>query len=399
VGDGRTERLAELAVRFGANVQPGQLVVMVAETGQEDVARAVADAAYRAGAKFVDLFYFDPYVKHSRLVHAPEDTLEYLPPWYGERALHTGEVHGARISFAGSTTEGLFADVDPQRAGKDLFPYTKESLKITGDRTTNWTVVPAPTPAWASSVFPDLDSDDAYERLWEQVSHVMRLDEGDPVAVWEERIAFLNDAARRLTARRFDAINFRGPGTDLTIGLFPTSSWWAADFTTVDDLRHMPNLPTEEVFTTPDPTRTEGTVTGSMPLLLPGGVLVDGLRLRFEGGRAVEVDADVGGEALRGMVANDDGAARLGEVALVDGEGRIGKLGTVFRTTLIDENSASHIALGNGYGFVLGAEDLPQMNKSRIHVDFMLGRPDMEVDGITTDGERVPILREGSWQL
>jgi Leucyl aminopeptidase (aminopeptidase T) len=386
-------------VRFGANVQPGQLVAMVAENGQEDVARAVADAAYRAGAKFVDVFYFDPHVKHSRLLHAPEETLEYLPPWYGERALHIGDEHGARISFAGSTTEGLFADVDPKRAGKDLFPFTKESLKITGERTTNWTVVPAPTRAWASSVFPDLEPDDAYERLWEQVSHVMRLDEGDPVAAWEERIAFLNGVSKRLTAWRFDAINFRGEGTDLTIGLFPSSSWWAADFTTVDDLRHMPNLPTEEIFTTPDPTRTEGTVTGSMPLLLPGGVLVDGLRLRFEGGRAVEVDADVGGEALRGMVANDEGAARLGEVALVDGEGRIGKLGTVFRTTLIDENSTSHIALGNGYSFVVGEADLPQMNTSRIHVDFMIGRPDMEVDGITADGERVPILREGSWQL
>ena len=386
-------------MRFGANVQPGQLVSMVAEAGQEDVVRVVADAAYRAGAKFVDVFYFDPHVKHSRLLHAPEETLEYLPPWYGERALHVGDVHGARISFAGSTTEGLFADVDPKRAGKDLFPFTKESLKITGERTTNWTVVPAPTRAWASSVFPDLEPDDAYERLWEQVSHVMRLDEDDPVAAWEERIAFLNGVAQRLTARRFDTINFRGEGTDLTIGLFPSSSWWAADFTTVDDLRHMPNLPTEEVFTTPDPSRTEGTVMGSMPLVLPGGVLVDGLRLRFEEGRAVEVDADVGGEALRGMVANDEGAARLGEVALVDGEGRIGKLGTVFRTTLIDENSASHIALGHGYSFVVGEADLPQMNTSRIHVDFMIGRPDMEVDGITADGERVPILREGSWQL
>jgi aminopeptidase len=388
-----------LTVRFGANVQPGQLVAMVAENGQEEVARAVADAAYRAGAKFVDVFYFDPYIKRSRLLHAPADTLDYLPPWYGERVLHLGDEHGARISFAGSTTEGLFEDVDPTRVGKDLFPYTKESLKVTGERTTNWCVVPAPTHAWASTVFPDLDDDAAYERLWEQVSHIMRLDEDDPVAAWEERIGFLNGVARRLTERRFDAVHFSGPGTDLTIGLFPSSTWWAADFTTVDELRHMPNLPTEEIFTTPDPARTEGTVASSMPLLLPGGVLVDGLTVRFEGGRAVEVDAKIGGEAVRGMVAHDDGAARLGEVALVDGEGRIGKLGTVFRTTLIDENSASHIALGNGYGFVLGQDDLSQMNASRIHVDFMIGRPDMEVDGVTTEGDRIPILRQGSWQL
>jgi aminopeptidase len=275
----------------------------------------------------------------------------------------------------------------------------RKSLQVTGDRTTNWCIVPAPTHAWASAVFPDLDAGAAYDRLWEQVSHVMRLDEQEPVAAWEERIAFLNDVAARLNARRFDAVHFRGEGTDLTIGLFPSSSWLAADFTTIDGLRHVPNLPTEEVFTTPDPTRTEGTVTASMPLLLPGGVLVDGLRIRFEGGRAVQIDADVGADALRGMVANDDGAARLGEVALVDGEGRIGKLGTVFRTTLIDENSASHIAVGNGYSFVLGDEDRPQMNASAIHVDFMIGRPDMEVDGITADGERVPILRDGTWQL
>jgi aminopeptidase len=399
VENGRTRRLAELTVRFGANVQPGQLVAMVAENGQEDVVRAVADAAYRAGAKFVDVFYFDPHVKRSRLLHAPEDTLDYLPPWYGDRVLHLGDEHGARISFAGSTTEGLFDDVDPTRAGKDLFPYTKESLKVTGERTTNWCVVPAPTHAWASTVFPDLDDDAAYERLWDQVSHIMRLDEDDPVGAWEKRIGFLNGVARRLTKRRFDAVHFGGPGTDLTIGLFPSSTWWAADFTTIDELRHMPNLPTEEVFTTPDPSRTEGTVEASMPLLLPGGVLVDGLTVRFEGGRAVDVSAKVGCEAVRAMVANDDGAARLGEVALVDGEGRIGKLGTVFRTTLIDENSASHIALGNGYGFVLGENDLPQMNASRIHVDFMIGRPDMEVDGITAEGERVPILRQGHWQL
>jgi aminopeptidase len=372
---------------------------MLAETGQEDVARSVADAAYRAGAKYVDVFYFDPHVKHSRLLHAPAETLEYVPPWFGERALHVGDEHGARISFVGSTTEGLFDDVDPKRSGIDLFPYTKESLQITGDRTTNWCVVPAPTHAWARSVFPDLDADEAYDRLWEQVSHVMRLDEDDPVAAWEERIAFLNAVAARLTAHRFDAVHYRGEGTDLTIGLFPSSSWWAADFTTVDGLRHLPNLPTEEIFTTPDPARTEGTVTASMPLLLPGGVLVEGLRLRFEGGRAIEVEADVGREALRGMVASDDGSARLGEVALVDGEGRIGKLGTVFRTTLIDENSASHIALGNGYSFVLGDDDRPQMNTSGIHVDFMIGRPDMEIDGITADGRRVPILRQGFWQL
>jgi aminopeptidase len=227
----------------------------------------------------------------------------------------------------------------------------------------------------------------------------MRLDEPDPVAAWEERIAALLETARRLTERRFDAIRFRGPGTDLTVGLFPSSRWWAAEFSTIDGVRHMPNLPTEEVFTTPDPARTEGTVSATKPLLLPGGVTVDGLRVRFEDGRAVEIDADVGAESARASFGLDAGAGRLGEVALVDREGRIGKLGTVFRTTLIDENAASHIAVGNGYSFVLDPEDIPKMNESEIHADFMIGRDDMEVDGITSEGTNVPILRKGAWQI
>ena len=391
--------MAELTVRFGTNVQPGQVVAMFAETGQEEVARAVADEAYRAGAKFVDLLYFDPYVKRSRLKHASADSLDYLPPWYGDRMLSLGEERGARIALAGSTTEGLFDDVDPVRAGKDLFPFIKESLKITGERTTNWCVVPAPTVEWARAVHPELDEDTAYELLWEEVAHVLRLDEPDPVAAWEDRIVVLNKTAARLTERRFDAIHFRGPGTDVRIGLFPSSRWWAAEFSTIDGVRHLPNLPTEEVFTTPDPARTEGTVTATKPLLLPGGVTVEGLRVRFEDGRAVEIDADIGAESARASFMLDEGAGRLGEVALVDREGRIGKLGTVFRTTLIDENAASHIAVGNGYSFVLADEDIPKMNESTIHADFMIGRDDMEVDGITTDNTRVPILREGAWQL
>ena len=219
------------------------------------------------------------------------------------------------------------------------------------------------------------------------------------MAAWEDRIVVLNRTAARLTERRFDAIHFRGPGTDVRIGLFPSSRWWAAEFSTIDGVRHLPNLPTEEVFTTPDPARTEGTVTATKPLLLPGGVTVEGLRVRFEDGRAVEIDADIGAESARASFMLDEGAGRLGEVALVDREGRIGKLGTVFRTTLIDENAASHIAVGNGYSFVLADEDIPRMNESTIHADFMIGRDDMEVDGITVDGERMPILREGAWQI
>jgi aminopeptidase len=397
--DSRTQRLAQLTVRFGANVQPRQVVAVAAETGQEEIARAIAEEAYSAGAKFVDVTYYDPYVKRSRLLHVTDEDLDYVPPWFGKRQLALGEVHAARISLAGSTAPSLFDDVDPGRAGRDQFPFIAESLAVTNARTTNWCVVPAPTEGWAAAVHPELSPKDALAKLWDDVAHVLRLDEPDAVAAWEERIAVLIDNSKRLNDAELDALHFEGPGTDLTVGLLPSSSWLAAEFTTAAGLPHRPNLPTEEVFTTPDPTRTEGTVASTKPLLLPSGVAIEGLRVRFEGGRAVEVDATEGADVARGLVQRDDGAARLGEVALVDRESRIGRLPTPFRTTLIDENSASHIALGNGYSFVLGDEDVPRMNTSSIHIDFMIGSDDVAVTGVTRGGDRVPVLAGGAWQI
>jgi aminopeptidase len=396
----REQRLAELTVRFGTNLQPGQVVLVSGEPEQLDLMRAIADEAYRAGAKYVDVWVFDPYVKRSRLLHAPEDTLDWVPPWFSSRQETIGELRGARISVVGDTASGIFADVDPLRAGKDRLPSTQASLRVTNEQTTNWCVVPGPSRGWAAAVFPELPPDEALERLWREVEHILRLDEPDPVAAWEARAVELKRRAAALTELGVDAVHFEAPGTDLTVGLMPSSRWSAADFSTLDGLRHMPNLPTEEVFTSPDPERTEGRVTSTMPLLLPGGIGVEGLRVRFEGGRAVELDADVGADAIRATAAADDGAARLGEVALVDGESRIGKLGTVFRTTLIDENAASHIALGSAYPFTVTEEaDSARINESAVHVDFMIGGDDVEVTGITRSGERVPLLRGGVWQL
>jgi aminopeptidase len=212
-------------------------------------------------------------------------------------------------------------------------------------------------------------------------------------------MAVLNGSADRLTERRFDSLHLEGPGTDLTIGLFPSAIWWAADFETVDGIRHLPNLPTEEVFSTPDPARTEGHVAASRPLVLRDGTIIRGLTIRFDGGRAVQIEADTGADALRSLCAMDEGASRLGEVALVDREGRIGPLGTVFYDTLLDENAASHIAFGSGFSFLLGDEDKPRVNTSGTHIDFMIGSDDLAVTGITRDGERVPVLRGGSWQI
>src|SRR5215218_2118485 len=370
-----------------------------AELEQGDRARAITTAAYGRGAQFVDIWYFDPYLKRARVENADPATLDYVPQWYGDRMRAHAAAKGARVSLAGPTKPGLLNDLDASLVGRDRLPWLKETGKIVGERSTNWSILPCPHPAWAELVYPELAAEEAHEKLWNELEHVLRLDEPDPAAAWEERMAALNDSARRLTERRFDSFELRGPGTELTVGMFPTHTWWAADFTTVEGVRHFPNLPTEEVFTTPDPARTSGHVASTKPLVLRDGTIIRGLRVRFEGGKAVQVDADENVEALRSQLSVDDGALMLGEIALVDRQGRIGPLGTVFYDTLLDENAASHIALGNGFPFLVEAGDADRVNSSGTHVDFMIGSPELEVDGVTAGGERVRVLRDGNWQI
>jgi len=394
-----TRRLADLVVGYGANVQPGQIVGITTYTGKEALTREVARASYERGARWVDVVTFDPWVKRERLAHADESTLEYIPPWLEERLEWLSAEHAARVTLNGPSAPDSLDGVDPARAGRDVLPYLPKTGDVVNAGTTNWCVAPAPTHGWAKLVYPDLSEEDAYDRLWEEVAHICRLDTEDSEAAWRERARTLEGVAGRLTERRFDAIRLHGPGTDLTVGLFPTSLWHAADFETVDGVRHFPNIPSEEIFTTPDPARVDGHVTATRPLE-QYGALIDGIRVEFEGGRAVRIDADRGAETMRGIAAKDDGASLLGELALVDGEGRIGPLGTVFYETLIDENAASHIALGHGYSLgVESPEDLARVNDSVVHVDFMIGSPELDVDGITRDGDVVPLLRSGAWQV
>jgi aminopeptidase len=397
--DAYLERLADLVVGFGANVQPGQIVSVTCEPGKERLTRAIAASAYRHGAKFVDVQWFDPWVKRARIEYASDDTLGFVPDWYGKRLLALGDERAARIALSGPTAPGLLEDLDPVRAGKDRLPQLKEAGQLVNDRTTNWSIIPCPNPAWAKLMFEDLPADGALATLEDRVTHVLRLDEPDPIAAWRERADTLLSAAARLTERRFDALHYEGPGTDFTLGLLPGGTWRAARFETVGGIEHMPNLPTEEVFTTPDPERADGHVTSSKPLVLVDGTVVRNLRVRFVGGRAVQIDADTAQDTMRTIAGRDPGAARLGEAALVDAEGRIGKLDTVFYDTLIDENAASHIALGQGFPFLISDGDRGRVNESEIHIDFMIGSPEMRVTGITADGDRVPVLVDGRWQI
>ena len=383
----------------GANVQPGQIVAIGSETGKEDLTREIAAAAYRAGAKFVDVSYFDPWVKRARIEHADPDSLAFVPSWYGERVLALGDQRSARIGLTGNVAPGLMADLDAALVGRDMLPSVKESGEVVGARTTNWTVAPAPTRGWAQLVHPELEPDAAFDKLWEEIAHVCRLEADDPAATLSERFDLLLGVAARMTERRFDSLHFEGPGTDFTVGLLPSSKWVAAKFETVDGIVHFPNIPSEEIFTTPDPQRAEGVVRSTKPLDLSGTV-VRGLEVRFEGGRVVDITADEGAGALRSRTEVDEGAARLGEVALVDGAGRVGPLGTVFYDTLLDENAASHVALGRAYPFASeDPADVERSNVSAIHIDFMIGSKEVGVTGVTRDGDRVPILRGGDWQL
>ena len=397
--DATLTRFADVIVGFGANVQPGQVVAVSCEPGKEFMVRAIAASAYRHGAKFVDVQYFDPWVKRARIEHGREDDLDFIPDWHGKRLLALGEIGAARVGLSGPVAPGLLEDLDPARVGRDRFPSLKEAGKVVNDRTTNWTIAPCPTPAWAKLVFPDLGPDAALDRLEGHLLHVCRLDEDDPVAAWRARADFLVATAARMTERGFDALHYEGPGTDLTVGLLPATSWQAARFERGDGLIHMPNLPTEEIFTSPDPARVDGEVTSTKPLVLMDGTVVRGLHVRFEGGRAVQIDSDTAAETMRTICARDEGAARLGEIALVDAEGRIGALDTVFYDTLLDENAASHVALGQGFPFVIGEEARERVNASELHLDFMIGSLDLKVSGVTADGEHVPVLVEGHWQI
>ncbi|HEY6016272.1 MAG TPA: aminopeptidase [Gaiellaceae bacterium] len=385
---------ARLAVRVGANVQPGQLVAVNALVEHAPLARAVARAAYAAGARYVDVQYRDDHVRRAMIESAPEATLQWSPPWSVARVRALGEEGAAIVSITGNPEPELFKGLDESRVGRALpRELAQETLKLSNGLA-NWTIVSYPTEGWAQTVFGEPD----VERLWQAVERCVRLDEPDPVAAWQQHIATLEARAEAMDERRFDALRFRGPGTDLTVGLFPQTRWQAALDESVSGIKHVANMPTEEIFASPDPARTEGVVRSTRPLQI-GGTVVRDLEIHFEGGRAVAIDAATGADVMREHANADEGGSRLGEVALVDGESRVGRTGLVFFDTLFDENATCHIALGDGISASYDGDGDGRINSSSIHTDFMIGGPEVEVDAVTADGEVVPLLRDDVWQL
>ncbi len=395
-GDDRLERYAELAVRVGANVASGQLVGVYGLVEHAPFMRALARAAYTAGARYVSVEYTDNHVRRAMIELGPDAALTWTPPWLLAQMRQLGEEHGALIGVTGDPEPHLLAGLDGERVGRTrMVELGKEGLRQLNEKLVNWTGVAYPTEGWAEAVFGEPD----VERLWQAVSFCARLDEPDPVTAWNQHMERLERRAAGLNALELDAVRFRGPGTDLLVGLMSRSRFGAARFETAWGRKHVPNMPTEEVFTTPDRRRTEGTVRSTRPLNLLGTVVQD-LEVRFEGGRAVDVRASAGADVVRGQMATDEAACYVGELALVDGTSRVGQTGLTFGDTLFDENATCHIAYGSGIAF--GVEGEPGgegFNVSAIHTDFMVGGPEVDVEGLRRDGTAIPILRNDEWQL
>jgi len=391
--DERLERYAELAVRVGANVQPGQEVFVHGLVEHAELIRALTRQSYRAGASYVNVEYEDQHVRRAMIELGPDEALTHSPEW--SKTLATTTAGNARLGTMGNPEPELLADLDGERVGRAIqLEVTDIYRQQYQDNSVNWCGVGAPTAGWARQVFGEPD----VERLWELVAFCFRLDEADPVVAWRDHVDQLDARAAALTERRPDALRYRGPGTDLTVGLLPSARWGSARFRTAGGIDYVANMPTEEIFTTPDSRRAEGTLRSSMPLSL-GGRLIRGLELTFDDGRIVQVEAETGADVVRTHLANIENADRLGELALVTKESRVGQTGTLFYNTLFDENATCHIAYGFGLPYAFDGEPDEGMNVSNIHIDFMVGGPELEVDAVMADGTEVPLIRNEEWQL
>jgi aminopeptidase len=403
---------ARLALRVGLNLQKGQrLIIHNASTRGvllhvAPLVREITREAYEMGAPYVDVIWNDEELIRTRVQYAPEGSFNLFSDWQQDALMDVINSGGAMLTIR-SNNPDLLSGLDPERVGTMqkayLEKYAPVSLAVTNNRL-NWLVIAASGPQWAARVFPDLAPDQAQARLWEAIFQIIRLDQPDPVAAWEAHVHNLLGRSSYLTARNFTALKYRGPGTDLTVGLPSGHRWISAREKSATGIQFIANMPTEEVFTLPHLEQTEGTVAASLPLSY-GGTLIEDFSLTFEKGRVIKASARKGEAILRNLIETDEGSHRLGEVALVPVSSPIARRGHLFYDTLIDENAASHLAVGRAYRINLedssGLTDEQFMqrggNVSLAHVDFMIGSKSLDIDGIREDGSAEPIMRAGDW--
>lgn len=414
VPSGNYQKLAELAVGAGLNLQDGQHLSITADFEMGDFVGTVADVAYEAGASGVEVYYFSPVmqaVRARKLRQKHFDVPDMNWHSYRYRELSKPRENGiaaAQLGIVVGGSKDLTKGIDPHRIAKTMPPGKDANRKgmMSGNR--NWAMVPLPTEEWAKSVYPDLPAHLAHQKLWDAVYGICRLDADDPAAAWKKRAEELKVAAEKLNNLGIDTLRFQGteldsnPGvkTDLTVGLLPGSIWKSIESSTKSGVVFLPNLPSEEVFTTPDPMRTNGTVVASMPFYIPdNGTFVDGLVLKFGNGEVTEIHARAGGEVMKKYLDNIDHSKFLGEIALVDNSGRVGRYNTFFGNTLLDENGASHLALGTALPGTFDKRSKNKVNMSRVHLDLMFGQPDMLVTGTTHDGQEIVVMQDGKWRI
>ncbi|MFP5227751.1 MAG: aminopeptidase [Acidobacteriota bacterium] len=402
----KLDRLAEVAIKSGLGLAEGQELVMTASTDALPLARLITKHAYQAGASLVTILLSDEEASLMRYRYGREGSFDAAAAWLYDGMAAAYKSGAARLAITGGNP-ALLSKENPEhvsRANRSMSKAYRPALELITRHDINWTIVSAATPAWAAAVFPNLPPDEALSKLWDAIFAASRADLADPVAAWKQHDDKLHTWADRMNARRYSALHFKGPGTDLKVGLADDHLWLGGGTTAGNGNYCIPNMPTEEVFTTPHKDRVEGTVTSTKPLSHQG-TLIEGIKVRFEGGKIVEAHAAKGEQVLQKLIETDEGAPRLGEVSLVPNSSPISASGLLFLNTLFDENAACHIALGQAYsscvkdGDKLTPEQLAAKgaNESLIHVDWMIGSGKIDVDGITATGDAEPVLRQGEW--
>ena len=402
------QKYAELLIKIGLNLQPAQRLLIIAPLASATLVHRTARGAYELGARLVEVFYIDEQLLLTRFMYAPRDSLGDEVSWPWDVAYQYALRGDAVLQLAGGDPD-LLKGQDPALVqaynlarSKVLRPFNMQVAR----NQLNWLIAACATSSWAAKIFPALPAAEREDRLWQAIFEACRITQPDPIAAWQQHLRQLTQWRTYLTQKQYAALHYTAPGTDLTIGLPPGHLWMGGSIQTPQGLAFVPNLPTEEVFTVPHKERIQGVVTASKPLSY-NGALIDRFSLTFDEGRVVKVQAEVGEAVLRNLIAMDDGAASLGEVALVPHSSPISQSGLLFYNTLYDENAACHLALGRGLRFclqngpTLPEEDLSRqgVNTSLIHVDFMIGSAQLNIDAITADGQREPLLRNGEWAL